>query len=93
MPRVKLYNVFRNRVGKAELEVPNEHPMTIDELLDEISARAPGFRGLVLGGNSDRPRPGVAVMINGRTIVAPGPLATPVSPEDVVTFVPAICGG
>ena len=93
MPKVRLYNIFRNRVGKPELDVPAEEAGTVGQLLDALDGRAPGFRKLVLGDEGDRPRSGVAVMVNGRTIVAPDPLSTPISPDDVVTFVPAISGG
>lgn len=93
MPKVNLYNIFRNRVGKPEIEVGPEEAGSLDELLDALEARAPGFRALVLGDGGDRPRKGVAVMINGKTLVGRDPLATPLKPDDTVTFVPAISGG
>jgi MoaD family protein len=93
MPRVKLYNIFRNRIGKPELELPADGPMTLDALLDVLEARAEGFRTLVLGENGRRPREGVAVMVNGRAVLAADALQTPIRPTDEVTFVPAISGG
>ncbi len=93
MPNVKLYNIFRNRVGKPELELAPEEAGNLEQLLDALEARTPGFRALVLGDGCDRPRKGVAVMINGKTLVGRDPLATPIKPDDTVTFVPAISGG
>lgn len=93
MPRVKLYNIFRNCVRKPQLDVPAEGAVTLDELLNALEAKAPGFRKMVLNDSGERPREGVAVMINGRTVLAADPLRTLIRPEDEVTFVPAIAGG
>ena len=93
MPKVRLYNIFRNRVGKPEVEMPAEEGMTLDGLLDALEAKTPGFRKLVLNDDGERPREGVAVMINGKTVLARNPLGTRIGPEDEVTFVPAIAGG
>jgi len=80
------YNMRKLAGGKTEVNVPGK---TLRELIENLEARFPGMKELIV--EDDRLKPGLAAIV-GEQPTRQG-LMTKLEPETEVHFLPAISGG
>lgn len=86
MPRVKLFAIFREAAGIAELEVEAKN---LRELLENLVSRYPKLRDLFF--EDEKLRETVHVMVNGTHFR--GKLDIELKESDVIAIFPPVSGG
>lgn len=86
--RVELLGIPRQRAGVAEVDIQAEN---LGQLLSTLKTRFPALAELVSTGQTGRPRPFVAVNLNGdRFVTDPG---TELADTDCILILSADAGG
>lgn len=83
MVKVKVFAILIDLVGKKILEV--EDVKTVEELLDELDSRFPGFKKEL--------EDGYLILVNGKNIEHLQGLETPIEERDTVSIFPPAGGG
>ena len=91
--KVSFYATLRDIVGGKVVEIPVNHGVTAQELLDEIIAKFPALKEVLL--QEDGQLYGhVHLFVNGRDVqFLADDLDTKIMPADEVTIFPAVGGG
>jgi len=88
--KVEFLNLLRQVTGTASMET---EAASVAELLNQlVHLYGPEFKTYLLD-DASRLKPGVSILVNGRHILYLQGLATPLTPEDQVTFIPPAAGG
>lgn len=87
---VELLSFLQRAAGESRVEV---EAATVEELLAALISRYGGTFRRELITPEGKPKPGIAILVNGRNINFLQGLATPLSPADKVTLIPPAAGG
>ena len=88
---VKFFATYRQIAGCKSCDVPA--PGNVLALLEELAARWPAFRKLVLSPDGTDKGDDVIIMVNGRHIDHLDGVNTPLSEDDYVAVTPLVAGG
>lgn len=83
--RVLFFASLRESVGTGEIELPLQHPVSLEQLMELLSARLPATGMTALRAEN------VRLAVNQILAGAPGALR--VGPGDEVAFLPPVTGG
>ncbi len=86
--RVKLFANFREFTGTKELEIDSR---TVNDVLQELCKKFPGFERILLDGKNIRPY--INVFLNGKNIIEKSGTGTMLHQDDEIAIFPPVSGG
>jgi len=92
--KVKLVGVLRGLAGKNEISVKSETPVTIKQLIQDLSeSLGLAFKRAVIDPELNDPRPNTLILVNDVEISALQGLETRVGEDDTIVVIPVSHGG
>jgi MoaD family protein len=91
--KINFYATLRQIVGDKTIEIPLDHGITVQAMIDELLARYPDLRAQLYDANGHL-YPHVHLFINGRDAqYLDGGLDAKIGPEDTINIFPPVGGG
>ncbi|MCW4006541.1 MAG: MoaD/ThiS family protein [Candidatus Bathyarchaeota archaeon] len=90
---LKFIGALRHAIGKDTYFLDCPQPLSMLELINELSKVAPQMRSSLLDEQLEEPKPNALILVNGKEISILKGLQTPIKDGDEIVFIPVVHGG